>query len=33
LLAFLVRHGPDADGWPAIPPVNALLEVQHDHGD
>jgi seryl-tRNA synthetase len=33
LLAFLVRYGPDADGWPAIPPVNALLEVQHDHGD
>ena len=30
LLAFLVRHGPDADGWPAIPPVNALVEVRHD---
>ena len=30
LLAFLVRHGPDADGWPAIPSVDALVEVRHD---
>jgi seryl-tRNA synthetase len=30
LLAFLVRHGPDAAGWPAFPPVPALVEVQHD---
>ena len=30
LLAFLVRHGPDADTWPAIPRVNALVEVRHE---
>jgi seryl-tRNA synthetase len=30
LLAFLVRYGPDAVGWPAIPPVNAPVEVRHD---
>ncbi len=30
LLAFLVRHGPDAHSWPAIPSINALEEVRHD---
>ena len=30
LLAFLVRHGPDAAEWPAIPSVGDTLEVQHD---
>ena len=30
LLAFLVRHGPDADAWPTIPSVDALEEVRHD---
>jgi len=30
LLAFLVRHGPDAARWPAIPSVDALAEVRHD---
>lgn len=30
LLAFLVRYGPDAVGWPAIPSVDALIEVRHD---
>jgi seryl-tRNA synthetase len=30
LLAFLVRHGPDAAEWPAIPSGDALVEVRHD---
>lgn len=30
LLAFLVRYGPDASGWPEIPKADSLLEVQGD---
>ena len=29
LLAFLVKHGPNAAGWPAIPSADALVEVRH----
>jgi seryl-tRNA synthetase len=30
LLAFLVKHGVTASAWPAIPSVDALVEVRHD---